>query len=121
MILTEQEWEATYLPDQQGYETYGKDLEFIIQVPTKHVWTLVDGDNGGLYIVNGRVLINRILYYVTQEPHNPNDSIEVCVRADQCAVDEHEWEEYRSPDSAQVVEWCKKCDIDKDELEEDSE
>ena len=81
-------WEETYRPiknqytqKQEGefvedkFETYGIDLQFVRSVydvdPNK-VWTLVDGDDGNLYIVNGYHLVNRINYFVTEVPFEGN-------------------------------------------------
>jgi hypothetical protein len=80
-------WEAKYKPiknqfaQPQGefgdefvedkFETYGDDLEFVRSVcdaDPRRVWTLVDGDDGNLYIVDGYHLVNRINYFVTEVP-----------------------------------------------------
>jgi hypothetical protein len=77
-------WEETYRPiknqftqKQEGefvedkFETYGADLEFVrsvYDVDPKKVWTLVDGDDGNLYIVDGFHLVNRINYFITAVP-----------------------------------------------------
>lgn len=84
--LTDEEWDNKYVPmdnpfqkDTQLFETYGDELEFIMSVPVEHVWTQVDGDDGGVYIVNGRHLVNRIGYYFTARTHEIDSLIEVCV------------------------------------------
>lgn len=77
-------WEAKYKPiknqyaqKQEGefvedkFETYGNDLDFVRSVndvDPKKVWTLVDGDDGNLYIVDGYHLVNRVNYFVTEVP-----------------------------------------------------
>ena len=77
-------WEAKYQPiknqytqKQEGefvedkFETYGNDLEFVLSVcktDPRKVWTLVDGDDGNLYIVDGYHLVNRVNYFVTKNP-----------------------------------------------------
>jgi hypothetical protein len=50
------------------FETYGKDLDFVRSQDPKCVWTLVDGDDGNLYISSGYHLVNRINYFVTAVP-----------------------------------------------------
>jgi hypothetical protein len=65
--LTDEQWDEEYSPinnpfekDVDLFETYGDALEFIQRMPEEHVWTQVDGDDGGLYIVNGFHYVNRI-------------------------------------------------------------
>ena len=71
-------WEAKYKPiknhiagDYDGddkFETYGEELEFVRAQDPRAIWTLVDGDDGNLYIVNGYHFVNRINYFVTLVP-----------------------------------------------------
>lgn len=69
-------WEEKYKPlknhiDTSSYdkfETYGEELEFVRSQDNKLIWTLVDGDDGNLYIINGYHLVNRVNYFVTQVP-----------------------------------------------------
>ena len=79
--MTYAEWEAKYHPmtnyftnDGTSYETYGDDLEYILQQDDRHVWTELDGDNG-VYLVNGYHIVNRINYYVTNLPWQEDDDI----------------------------------------------
>lgn len=71
-------WEEKYKPiknhiDNDGFwendkfETYGEELDFVRSQDPKCIWTLVDGE-GGLYITNGYHLVNRINYFVTELP-----------------------------------------------------
>tara|TARA_R110000868_G_scaffold286242_2_gene546685 strand:- start:930 stop:1277 length:348 start_codon:yes stop_codon:yes gene_type:complete len=78
------DWEDKYQPiknhfsqKQEGefvedkFETYGEELDYVRSVYDKdprRVWTLVDGDDGNLYIVDGYHLVNRINYFVTEVP-----------------------------------------------------
>ena len=53
------------------FETYGEELYYVLKVAytePKRIWTLVDGDDGNLYIASGYHLVNRINYFIT---HNP--------------------------------------------------
>jgi hypothetical protein len=75
-------WDAKYQPIKNQYtqkqkgefvedkfETYGDDLEFVRSVyntDPRKVWTLVDGADGNLYIVDGYHLVNRVNYFVTK-------------------------------------------------------
>jgi hypothetical protein len=74
-------WEAKYKPiknqftqKQEGefvedkFETYGEELEFVRAQDPRCVWTLVDGDDGNLYIVDGYHFVNRVNYFVTEVP-----------------------------------------------------
>jgi hypothetical protein len=82
--MTNQEWEDTYLPmtnsitdEGISYETYGDELDYVLQQDERHVWTEMDGDNG-VYIVNGYHLVNRIQYYITTAPWTEDVQITVC-------------------------------------------
>ena len=53
------------------FETFGKDLEYVLSIANTEparVWTLVDGDDGNLYISSGYHLVNRINYFITHKP-----------------------------------------------------
>jgi hypothetical protein len=53
------------------FETYGEELDYVLKIAytePKRIWTLVDGDDGNLYIASGYHLVNRINYFIT---HNP--------------------------------------------------
>lgn len=71
------EWEAKYIPiknhlveeNEQAFETYGIELEFVRSQPDNKVWTEVDGDDDNTYLVNGYHHVNRIRYFVCQVPH----------------------------------------------------
>ena len=56
---------------EDKFETYGEELDYVLKVAytePKRIWTLVDGDDGNLYITSGYHLVNRINYFIT---HNP--------------------------------------------------
>ena len=75
-------WEDKYKPvhnqfeDNDKFETYGEELEFVRAQDPRCVWTLVDGDDGNLYIVDGYHFVNRINYFVTEVPFE-GDYLEV--------------------------------------------
>jgi hypothetical protein len=53
------------------FETYGAELDYVLSIANTEparVWTLVDGDDGNLYITSGYHLVNRVNYFIT---HNP--------------------------------------------------
>jgi hypothetical protein len=74
-----EDWEEKYelLPNPNSdnamwedpkFETYGEDLDFVRAQDDRHIWTLVEGDDGNLYITNGYHLVNRINYFITKKP-----------------------------------------------------
>lgn len=69
-------WETKYQPIQNHidtnaydkFETYGKELDYVLSIANSkpaRVWTLVEADDGNLYIVNGYHLVNRLNYFIT--------------------------------------------------------
>jgi hypothetical protein len=56
-------------------ETFGPDLDRVKAAAPKRVWTIVEGDNGLLYIIAGFHWVNRINYVITEVPWE-NDMIE---------------------------------------------
>jgi hypothetical protein len=71
-------WEAKYKPitnhfdGTDKFETYGEELDFVRAQDPRCIWTLVDGDDGNLYIVDGYHLVNRINYFITEVPFEDN-------------------------------------------------
>ena len=77
-------WDAKYQPEknqfsekQQGefvedkFETYGEELNYVLSIANTEparVWTLIDCDDGNLYISSGYHLVNRINYFITKNP-----------------------------------------------------
>jgi hypothetical protein len=49
------------------FETYGDEVEFVQKADNKYIWTEVDGDEG-TYIVAGYHFVNRVHYYITENP-----------------------------------------------------
>ena len=74
-FYTYSSWVDTFKPiknnlvkyDQLHFETYGEEVEFVQKADNKYVWTEVDGDSG-TYIVAGYSFVNRIHYYITENP-----------------------------------------------------
>lgn len=91
--LTDEEWDTEFKPvrnhfnptadeydtEYQMFETYGQELEFVRNSDPSYVWTYMDGDDGGVYIVSGYHLVNRIGYYITEKPHDPTKYYSICV------------------------------------------
>lgn len=95
--MTYEEWVDRFKPIQNElsdnasfegmmFETYGDELEHVLQVARKTngllVWTYIDGE-GGTYIVDGYRLVNRIGYFVTQVPYEEDSVYEIQVSEDE--------------------------------------
>lgn len=50
-----------------AFETYGEDYDKVKATDVKYVWTEVDGDEG-TYIIAGHAWVNRIQYFITENP-----------------------------------------------------
>jgi len=48
----------------------GPDLELMKTLPTSHLWTVVDGDDGDQWILTGIHTVNRVCYLVTEVAHD---------------------------------------------------
>lgn len=45
----------------------------VVDLPLNQVWTVVEGDSGGLYAVPGFHIVNKLHYAVTEEPWTEED------------------------------------------------
>jgi hypothetical protein len=69
------EWAEKFKPtknkfskhDEQMYETYGEEVEYVQSMHPNFVWTFVSGDGCDL-IVAGYAYVNRLGYYITEIP-----------------------------------------------------
>lgn len=74
-FYTYSSWEETFKPitnsirnnGDLAFETYGEEQEFVRNYDPKSIWTEVDGDSG-TYILAGYHYVNRIQYYITENP-----------------------------------------------------
>lgn len=64
------------------FETYGDELEFVKRQDPLTVWTLVDGDDGDLYVISGPHFVNRIGYLVSTVPIAEGVTIQVHIPMD---------------------------------------
>ena len=66
----------TKYPDPQSgfesFETYGAEQEYVYSLDEKLVWTEVQGDMSMLLLA-GRHFVNRLCYYVCEEPWETGD------------------------------------------------
>jgi hypothetical protein len=91
------------------YETYGEEVEYVQSMHPNFVWTLVSGDMCDL-IVAGYAYVNRLGYYITENPWSDEDdsvllSVEVeceCYSEDEDVLAERN-DEWGDPD-------CDKCE-----------
>ena len=59
---------ATWAFDDGGgclFETFGEELEFVRKQHPSTVWTLVDGEDGDMYVHSGMHFVNRIGYLIS--------------------------------------------------------
>jgi hypothetical protein len=98
-MITLDQWHEQYIPvtnhidpeaswDGTMYETYGEEVKFVYDFDPTRVWTYVDGDDGGTYLVSGRAYVNRIGYFITEVPVLNDQIIEIQV----CEPDNEEEE-----------------------------
>ena len=50
------------------FETFDEELDFVRSIDPFRICTLVEGDDGDLYIVSGYHLVNRLGYFILEEP-----------------------------------------------------
>jgi len=64
------------------FESYGSDLAHVLRVtkesPEK-VWTIIEGDDGEMYLTNGYHIVNRFGHFITEVEH---DGTELCIPVD---------------------------------------
>lgn len=117
--MTFDEWVDKYKPhcDSDGspimYETYGDDLDRILDIPESYIWTYVDGgDYSG--ISNGFQTVNRLNYYICTVPFDINEIYYVDLyEMTLCDMDEHIWVEHKRYDGTPVT-ICSECEVDQD-------
>lgn len=87
IVMDDDEWFNKFEPmknhidpsHEYMFETYGEEAAYVYSIDPHFVWTEMDGDDGGVYIVEGRHFVNRICYYVTRLAWQDNESYEICV------------------------------------------
>ena len=88
--MTEEEWFNTYKPiknhidenssfDGHMFETYGDEVEFVKSQSPDKIWMYGQGDDGGLYIWSGWGFVNRIGYFISENPIPYNTTIQIQV------------------------------------------
>jgi len=91
--LTEDEFDDTYplmpnhinpsagwaIGDTGGclFETFGEEFAFVRRQDPRTIWTLVDGDDGDMYVTSGLHFVNRIGYLLSTIPIPDDVTIQV--------------------------------------------
>jgi hypothetical protein len=61
------------------FETYGDEVEYVKSKPENRIWMYGQGDDGGLYIWSGWGFVNRIGYFISEQPVPDNTIIQIMV------------------------------------------
>jgi hypothetical protein len=70
-------------PDQQMFETYGEEVDYVKSIPQNRIWTYTDvGSGTGIY--NGWHFVNRLGYFITELPAEEDTDYEVDLQMDTC-------------------------------------
>jgi len=59
------------------FETYGDEFAFVRRFDPQRVWTLVDGDDGDMYVLSGLHFVNRVGYLLSRELVPANVTVQV--------------------------------------------
>lgn len=59
------------------FETFGKELKFVQEQKGENIWTLIDGEGSKCYIVSGWHYVNRLGYFITENPVPENLDIQI--------------------------------------------
>jgi hypothetical protein len=93
------DWEAKYRPinnpinhtsgwNGKMFDTYGKELAYVLNQKPENIWTWWDTDSGS-EIVAGYHLVNRIGYFITENSWSePLESYDVEIREEDDDEDE---------------------------------
>lgn len=54
------------------FETYGKELDFVLAQNPNHIWTYQDNDKGDPCFTSGYHIVNRIGYLISKQPWTEN-------------------------------------------------
>lgn len=59
------------------FETHGDEFAFVRRHDPSKVWTLIDGDDGDMYLISGLHFVNRVGYLVSTIPVPEDATIQV--------------------------------------------
>lgn len=61
-------------------DCYEEDKEFIHdRIGSKTIWTRIFGENASIFLIEGRHLVNRDGYYVTEIPYEDGEKYEITI------------------------------------------
>ena len=84
--LTSEEWDEEFIPimDGESYKDFhpkvvNDDEKKVLEkaLLEDRVWTLLEGDNGDLFLANGLHYVNRLDVYITEKPYDRNSIYEI--------------------------------------------
>jgi hypothetical protein len=64
------------------FETFGDELDFVRRQDPHTVWTLLDGEDGDLYLRSGIHFVNRLGYLISTSPVPEDIDIQVRIPMD---------------------------------------
>lgn len=65
------------------FETYDEELDYVISmIPEKRVVTILEGDDNTIYYASGYHLVNRIGYFVLENPITEDFEVEIDITPD---------------------------------------
>jgi len=66
------------------FETYGEELDYVRMKAERsnNVWTIIEGDDDSMFIVNGIHFVNRIGYLITREEWTVETEVEIEIDCD---------------------------------------
>ena len=115
--MTYSQWQEKYKPIKNhitnngdtSFETYGEEWDFVSEQDPRYVWTEVQGDMS-FAIVAGRSYVNRLVYFVCENPWTDEDEYVLLSEEKECscysedeAVLASRNDEYGDPE-------CKECE-----------
>jgi hypothetical protein len=59
------------------FETYGEEFDYVKRFAPDRVWTIIDGDDGDLYIVSGLHYVNRVGYLLSRDSVSASTAVQV--------------------------------------------
>jgi len=86
MTFEEADEQFKFIPNQYDefasfdglmYETYGDEVEAVKAFDPAKIWMYGDGDDGGSYIWSGWGFVNRIGYFLSENPVPPDTTIQI--------------------------------------------
>lgn len=84
--LNSEQWDEEFIPIMNG-KSYKDFHPKIVNDEEKkilekalledRVWTLLESDNGDLFLANGLHFVNRVDVFITEKPYNKNEIYEI--------------------------------------------